>query len=87
MEVCLRALGKPVAPIEYAVDFSSLPSVPIPSAQPAPAQAATPSDAEDSGVPADGLPSADEADDTAPEELGDSVHEAQNRGMHTSLTQ
>ena len=82
MEVCLRALGKPVTPIKYAVDFSNLPSVPILSAQPAPAQAAS-SDAEDSGAPADALPSADEADDTAPEELGDSVHEAQNRGMRS----
>ena len=32
MEVCLRALGKPGAPIKYAVDFSNLPSVPVPSA-------------------------------------------------------
>ena len=83
MVVCLRALGKPGAPIKYAVDFSNLPSVPVPSPQPAPARAA-PSDAEDSGAPADGLPSADEADDTAPEELGDSVHEAQSRGEHRS---
>ena len=85
MEVCLQALGMPVVPIKYAVDFSNLPSVLIPEAKPAQAWAA-PSDAEDSGAPADGLPSADEADDTAPEELGDSVHEAQNRGEHNVCT-
>lgn len=79
IEVCLGALQKPVSTIRYAVDLGNLPNVPIPaleSAQdPAPA-----SDAEDSRAPEDGLPSADETDDTAPEELGDSTHEAQNRG-------
>ena len=79
VEVCLRVLGKPADPIIYAVDFGNLPSVPIPSTQHAQPQAA-PSDAEDSRAPEDGLPSDDEADDTAPEELGDSTHEAQNRG-------
>lgn len=85
MEVCLRALGKPIEPIKYAVDFSNLPVLHLPSAQPAPVWAGS-SDAEDSGAPADGLPSADEADDTAPEELGDSVHEAENRGEDGSST-
>lgn len=85
VEVCLRALGKPAVPIIYAVDFGSLPNVPIPSTQHAQAQAA-PSDAEDSRAPEDGLPSDDEADDTAPEELGDSTHEAQNRGGYSVQT-
>jgi hypothetical protein len=35
---------------------------------------------DDSRAPEDSLPNPDEADDAAPEELGDSMHEAQNRG-------
>ena len=78
-EVCLQALGRPVIPIKYAVDFGSLPFVPIPSSEPA--QAAPGSSGTDDSGPADEAPpSADEADDTAPEELGDSTREAQNRG-------
>ena len=77
--MCLRALQKPVSAVRYGVSFGSLPSVPIPSAEPARELAAS-SGGEDSGAAEDGLPSADEADDMAPEELGDSMHEAQNRG-------
>lgn len=77
--VCLRALGRPVTPLKYAVDFGSLPFVPIPPLEPAQAAPGS-SGADDSGPAEDAPPSADEANDTAPEELGDSTREAQNRG-------
>ena len=79
IEVCLQALGRPVTPLKYAVDFGSLPFVPIPPAEPAQAAPGS-SGGDDSGPAEDAPPSADEADDTAPEELGDSTREAQNRG-------
>ena len=79
LEVCLQALGKPVAPLKYAMDFGRLPYVPIPPSEPAQAPPGS-SGADDSGPAEEVPPSADEADDTAPEELGDSTREAQNRG-------
>ena len=85
IEVCLRALDRPVAPLKYAVDFGSLPFVPIPPAEPAQAAPGS-SGADDSGPAEDGPLSADEADDTAPEELGDSTREAQNRGEACSYS-
>ena len=79
VEVCLQALSRPVTPLKYAVDFGNLPFVPIPPSEPAQAAPGS-SGADDSGPAEDAPPSADEADDTAPEELGDSTREAQNRG-------
>ena len=79
IEVCLQALGRPVTPLKYAVDFGSLPFVLIPPSEPAQAAPGS-SGADDSGPAEDAPLSADEADDTAPEELGDSTREAQNRG-------
>ena len=60
IEVCLQALGRPVTPLKYAVDFGSLPFVPIPPAEPAQAALGS-SGGDDSGPAEDAPPSADEA--------------------------
>ncbi len=79
LEVCLAAMGMPVASVAPPVDFDDLPSVKLPGSSLEPAQD-LPEDSAGEGTELQGASEDEPLEEDPQEELGDSTLEAQARG-------